>query len=96
MGAPRKDGGASALTRGPTRGAAGGALRRHSVVVAGHRTSVSIEDAFWEVLRDAAAARGVSLNRLITEIDRRRSGNLSSALRVFAVEWLRARSGEAD
>lgn len=62
------------------------------MVVAGHRTSVSIEDVFWETLRAIAAEHGTSLNRLITEIDDRRAGNLSSALRVHAAEWLRERA----
>ena len=69
------------------------ALRKRSVVIAGHRTSVSLEGAFWEALRDIAAERGVSVNRLIADIDRRRSGNLSSATRVYVVEWLRAQDG---
>ena len=58
-------------------------MRKHSVIIGGHRTSVSLEDAFWEELAKVASARGVSLNRLITEIDEKRSGNLSSAIRVF-------------
>ncbi|MFQ5783372.1 MAG: ribbon-helix-helix domain-containing protein [Alphaproteobacteria bacterium] len=70
-------------------------LRKRSVVIAGHRTSVSLEDVFWEILRGIASARGVSLNRLVAEIDRGRDGNLSSALRVHAVEWLRARAERA-
>ena len=58
-------------------------MRKHSVIIGGHRTSVSLEDAFWEELAKVARTRGVSLNRLIAEIDERRSGNLSSAIRVF-------------
>ena len=65
------------MSPGPTR------IRMHSVIIGGHRTSVSLEDAFWEELGKVARARGVSLNRLITEIDEKRSGNLSSAIRVF-------------
>ncbi len=90
MGAAREHGGTDALTRAPEKTRIGAVPRRHSVVVAGHRTSVSIEDVFWDVLRAIAAERGISLNRLITEIDDRRDGNLSSALRVHAAEWLRA------
>lgn len=66
-------------------------IRRRSVTIAGHRTSVSIEDAFWDVLKDIATKRGVSLNRLVGEIDKERSGNLSSALRVHVVRHLLAR-----
>ena len=58
-------------------------LVKRSVVVAGHRTSVSLEDAFWAELRRVAAARHTSINGLIAEIDESRSGNLSSAIRVF-------------
>ena len=65
-------------------------LRKHAVMIDGHRTSVSLEDGFWEALTAIARARGLSLNRLISEIDRSRSGNLSSAIRVFVLQALRA------
>jgi predicted DNA-binding ribbon-helix-helix protein len=70
-------------------------LRKHSVAIAGHRTSLSLEPAFWDALKAVARARGLSLNRLIEEIDRARaddgaSGNLSSAVRVFVLEQARA------
>lgn len=58
-------------------------LVKRSVVVAGHRTSVSLEDAFWSELRRVATARRCSINALIAEVDEGRSGNLSSAIRVF-------------
>jgi predicted DNA-binding ribbon-helix-helix protein len=64
--------------------------RKRSVVIAGHRTSVSVEAMFWDELRRVAADRHVSLNALIAEIDSRRTGNLSSAVRVFALEQVRA------
>ncbi len=60
-------------------------LRKRSVRVAGHPTSVSLEEAFWTALKVIARGRGVSLNQLITEIDRERGGNLSSAIRVFVL-----------
>ena len=63
-------------------------LRKRSVLVAGHRTSVSLEDAFWEVLKELADRRGVSLNQLVAEVDEGRSGNLSSALRVYALKGI--------
>ena len=70
-------------------------MRKHSVAIAGHRTSLSLEPAFWDALKAVARARGLSLNRLIEEIDRARaddgtSGNLSSAVRVFVLEEARA------
>jgi predicted DNA-binding ribbon-helix-helix protein len=61
-------------------------LAKHSVVIAGHRTSLSLEGAFWSALKEICRARGVSLNRLIAEIDHTRTGNLSSAVRVFVLE----------
>lgn len=66
-------------------------LHKRSVVVAGHRTSVSLEEAFWTALKRLAAERGLSLNALIAEVDAARGGNLSSALRVYVVEALAAR-----
>ena len=67
--------------------------RKHSVLIAGHRTSLSIESAFWEQLKAIAARRRISLNKLIAEIDRSRGGrgkptNLSSSIRVFILEHL--------
>jgi len=64
---------------------------KRSVSIAGHRTSVSLEEPFWDALRDIAKARGLSLNKLITEVDAGRAPNtgLSSALRVFVLEWFR-------
>lgn len=72
-------------------------LRRHSVRINGHRTSISIEDAFWDELNRIAATRGHSTAALIAEIDRTRARddpppNLSSALRIFVLETLKARS----
>lgn len=65
------------------------AVSKRSVLVAGHQTSVSMEDAFWTALKDIAAKRGLSLNQIITEIDRSRAGNLSSAIRVYVLNALR-------
>jgi len=69
-------------------------LRKRSVTIAGHRTSVSLEAPFWSALKEMAAERGISLNALIEEIDRGRAGNLSSAIRVFVLRALR-RGGAA-
>lgn len=60
-------------------------IRKRSIVVAGHRTSVSLEGAFWKQLAVIAARRSMSVAQLATEIDRRRTGNLSSAIRVFVL-----------
>jgi predicted DNA-binding ribbon-helix-helix protein len=60
---------------------------KRSLVIAGHRTSVSLEDAFWRRLRLIAAERGLSLNRLAAIVDASRGrANLSSAIRVFVLD----------
>jgi predicted DNA-binding ribbon-helix-helix protein len=69
---------------------AGTEIRKHSVRLAGHRTSVSLEDAFWDELKRLAALDGRSLNELITEVDSARDGNLSGALRVYVLERVKA------
>src|ERR1700721_2445116 len=69
-----------------TDGASARVIKR-SLVIAGHRTSVSREDAFWGRLRAIADERGLSLNSLAAMIDASRDGaNLSSAIRVFVLE----------
>ncbi len=61
-------------------------LAKHSVNIAGHATSFSLEPVFWEALKAAAAAENRSLAALITEIDEARTTNLSSAIRVWLFE----------
>ncbi len=68
-------------------------VRKRSVEIAGHRTSLSLEAAFWSALKRLAAKEGVSLNKLIERIDRAREGNLSSAVRVYVPERLEAEAG---
>ncbi len=59
-------------------------LVKHSLVIAGHRTSVSLEDIFWQALRELAVARTMSVAALVREVDASRgTANLSSALRVY-------------
>lgn len=65
-----------------------GRLRKHSLVIAGHRTSISLEDVFWHALADAARRRGESVTSLVTAIDANRAGNLSSAIRVYVLTEL--------
>ena len=65
-------------------------VHKRSILIAGHATSVSLEDVFWDELKTIAAARGVSLNQLAEEIDAARAGNLSSALRLFVLETVRS------
>jgi predicted DNA-binding ribbon-helix-helix protein len=68
---------------------------KRSVVIAGHRTSVSLEPAFWDALKELAQRRALSINKLIAEIDRDRAGNLSSAIRVYVLRAARAEREEA-
>ena len=67
---------------------------KRSIVIAGHKTSVSIEDAFWTALKDIAARRGTTVAELVAAIDAgRRHGNLSSAVRLFVLDYFRASGG---
>ncbi len=69
-------------------------MRKHSLDIAGHRTSISLEDAFWDALREMATTQGVSLAGLVARIDAERDGaNLSSAIRVFVLQKGRASLG---
>jgi predicted DNA-binding ribbon-helix-helix protein len=60
-------------------------IKKRSVVISGHRTSISLENIFWEALRKIASREGVSVNQIVTRIDRQRSGNLSSAIRTHVL-----------
>lgn len=64
---------------------------KRSIVIAGHKTSVSLEDAFWKGLKEIAGDRNVTLSDLVATIDTdRRQGNLSSAIRLFVLDHYRA------
>ena len=63
---------------------------KHSVAIAGHRTSISLEAPFWEALKEIAGRRGASVQQLIGDIDAGRGAqNLSSAIRVFVLDAVR-------
>ena len=63
---------------------------KRSVMIAGHRTSVSLEAPFWDALREIAEIRQQSVQALIGEIDAERGEqNLSSAIRVFVLKTVR-------
>jgi predicted DNA-binding ribbon-helix-helix protein len=69
---------------------------KRSVVLGGHRTSVSLEDAFWSALKGIAEERGIAISALVGAIDAARSqSNLSSALRLFVLDHYRVRSRAA-
>ena len=68
---------------------------KRSIVIAGHKTSVSLEDAFWKGLKDIAGARGMTLSELVASIDTdRQHGNLSSAIRLFVLDHYRSQHAE--
>jgi predicted DNA-binding ribbon-helix-helix protein len=71
---------------------------KRSIVIAGHKTSVSLEDAFWKGLKEIAVSRDTTLSDLVAEIDTGRPhGNLSSAIRLFVLDHYRARTnGHVD
>jgi len=59
---------------------------KHSVEIAGHKTSISLEEAFWRSLKDIARSRRIALNELVSDINSQRTGgNLSSAIRLFVL-----------
>ncbi len=66
-------------------------MRKQSVIIAGrHSTSISLEEEFWQQLKEIAAAKKMSLNQLVTEIDReRQTDNLSSAIRIYILQELK-------
>jgi predicted DNA-binding ribbon-helix-helix protein len=67
---------------------------KRSIVIAGHKTSVSLEDAFWTGLKEIAAKRDLTLSDMVATIDQdRRHGNLSSAIRLFVLDYYRGGHG---
>ena len=70
---------------------------KRSIVIANHKTSVSLEDAFWKGLKDIANDRDVTLSDLVASIDTERlHGNLSSAIRLFVLDHYRAKTAVAS
>jgi predicted DNA-binding ribbon-helix-helix protein len=65
---------------------------KRSIVIAGHKTSVSLEDEFWTGLKEIARDQSATLSNLVGEVDtRRQHGNLSSTIRLFVLDHYRAR-----
>ena len=65
---------------------------KRSIVVAGHKTSVSLEEAFWNSMKEISASRGMTLSDLVSEIDQgRKQGNLSSAIRLYVLDFYRSK-----
>jgi predicted DNA-binding ribbon-helix-helix protein len=71
---------------------------KRSIVIDGHKTSVSLEDAFWSGLKEIALAQGATLSEMVAGIDTtRQQGNLSSAIRLFVLDHVRTnRIGAAE
>ena len=74
---------------------------KRSIVVAGHKTSVSLEEAFWNGMKEISGLRNMTLSELVGEIDsNRQQGNLSSAIRLFVLDHFKSRatgtSGNGD
>ncbi len=66
---------------------------KRSVVVGGHKTSVSLEEAFWSSMKEISAERAMTLSELVGEVDAaRQQGNLSSAIRLFVLDHFRSRA----
>lgn len=66
---------------------------KRSIVVANHKTSVSLEEAFWNGMKEISSVRNMTLSELVGEIDgNRQQGNLSSAIRLFVLDYFRSRA----
>jgi predicted DNA-binding ribbon-helix-helix protein len=66
---------------------------KRSIVVAGHKTSVSLEEAFWNALKEISGLRNMTLSELVGEIDgNRQQSNLSSAIRLFVLDYFKSRA----
>jgi predicted DNA-binding ribbon-helix-helix protein len=70
---------------------------KRSIVVAGHKTSVSLEDAYWKSLKEIASGRNMTLSSLVTAVDSERpQSNLSSAIRLFVLDFYRDRLADVE
>jgi len=65
-------------------------LKKRSISISGHGTSITLEDAFWQALKDIAASKNMSVQKLIEKIDmKRETDNLSSAIRIYILDHFR-------
>ena len=72
-------------------------ILKRSIVLAGHKTSVSLEEAFWRALKDIATSRQMTLSDLVCSIDNKhKHGNLSSAVRLFVLDHYQARTSVVE
>jgi predicted DNA-binding ribbon-helix-helix protein len=71
-------------------------IAKRSIVVAGRKTSVSLEEAFWNGVKEISSLRNMTLSELVDEIDsKRQTGNLSSAIRLFVLDHFKSRAHES-
>ena len=71
-------------------------IAKRSIVVAGRKTSVSLEEAFWNGMKEISSLRNITPSELVDEIDsKRQKGNLSSAIRLFVVDHFKSRAHES-
>ncbi len=72
-------------------------VERRSVVLGDHKTSVSLEQVFWNCMKEISRKRGKTLSELVSEIDdNRQQGNLSSAIRLFVLDYFRAAADQRN
>ena len=72
-------------------------VMKRSIILSGHKTSVSLEEAFWVGLKGIAKSKGKSVAELITSVDLGRDyNNLSSALRLFVLDYYQTASARLD
>ena len=72
-------------------------VAKRSIVVRGHKTSVSLEDAFWNSLKEIGDERHMTLSDLVAAIDsQRQQSNLSSAIRLFVLDFYRVQLSDAE
>lgn len=67
-------------------------MKKHTLTIRGHATSISLEDIFWQALKDEAASQNLSIAALVARIDETRKTGLSSAIRVYLFKRLAERA----
>jgi predicted DNA-binding ribbon-helix-helix protein len=73
------------------------AITKRSVVIGGHKTSVSLEEPFWNAVREIAGHQQMTVSSLLRQIDlERRNANLSSAIRVYVLESMRSQATDIE
>jgi predicted DNA-binding ribbon-helix-helix protein len=69
---------------------------KRSIVIGGHKTSVSLEEAFWNGMKEISGQRSMTLSEMVGEIDaNRQQGNLSSAIRLFVLDYFKGHSADS-